>query len=445
MPAKKRGRSTSTLSRALSSQQVINLIVDEPDPIPPPTDYVRSTPAPAQPMPSAVGDKVEFEWRIVDTQDPPAVREGTRWVKWGGTVVQVSPAMIAWREDCEDLEETLTAWPVAPNIADETFAFEERLATFTKTQPRIRPSLGLRSVTPHQPQFIGVQTMQPPIVQQLHPVSYHPAVVQPHPASHHVAPQQYTAGPQQYTAGHPYPPIAVHQFPPTSIQPIPTSYAPQFQMPFFVPPVNTSQAEEYGDAMRGEIAKQQLAPQLKIPKHMDTDFGWMYPHIFIGAPLDWGHQLRDFQAASNLFVRDAGRSLALEQSRKAIQAWLTERQEIPTTKEAFVNPFNLVATIISALIFARTMNHNKATQFGVDAATAFSKGFVDFPALWGTYTNKPQSVESKHPQDGSRHFSQERGRGRGRFRPGKGDRMQTPRGRGGRGRGSGHSTSAQHE
>jgi hypothetical protein len=43
MPAKKRGRSTSTLSRALPSQQVINLIVDEPDPIPPPTDYVASS------------------------------------------------------------------------------------------------------------------------------------------------------------------------------------------------------------------------------------------------------------------------------------------------------------------------------------------------------------------------------------------------------------------
>jgi hypothetical protein len=76
-----------------------------------------------QPTPTASGETVEFVWRV-NSQDPRAVRDATRWIKWAGTVVQLFPVTITWREDCEELEEHITACDI-PNRRTLTLMTDE--------------------------------------------------------------------------------------------------------------------------------------------------------------------------------------------------------------------------------------------------------------------------------------------------------------------------------
>jgi hypothetical protein len=275
-------------------------------------------------MPNEVGDTITFEWRVIDTQDPVAVRQSTRWIKWTGIVLGLNPAVVAWHDTCEEREEPVTAWPVAPCIADETFLFEERLATVTRAIPRVRPSLGLKAITPHSHQQ-GTTTPSAP-------------------------------GPRDAILAA----TAMEQ--------------PNNQVGTHMP---RHVFENIAEAIRGDAERVLLVPGLKIPGTIDARFRWCYPHLTRDPDL-WESEVIAFQTTKVGGTIDDQTLLLLEQQRRLVRVWLGANTILPPRKEDVYAPINGVATILGAFIGAR---------YGARAKYAFleevedgyhSKNFIDF-------------------------------------------------------------------
>jgi hypothetical protein len=301
---------------------------------------------------------VSFEWRIVDSLDAPSIRAQTRWIPWTGQVVQRDPVLITWGEDCEDLEQRTTSWPVKPNIADPTWSFEERAMVFRPRQ-RQRPSLGLVAANPTPPAITTV-------------VSQATAGLPESPVPHRNQPIAPTATAATY-----------HQQPAdinTSNHPLPMSIIANL-----------------GDALRGENEKAIWVQGLKIPANIDLRYKWCYPNLLHDGDA-WEQAVIIFQTTKVASPLDDAALLILEQQRRLVRAWLTFNVILPPHKEDLYAAVNAVATILAVFVAARAGQRARACFLEEIEDAYHAKGFIDFPAAYKKHSKPTQQQNSQHQQ-----------------------------------------------
>jgi hypothetical protein len=309
---------------------------------------------------AAVGDRVDYEWRLIDPEDEDW--EVSPWSCWkGGTVIATGDDMrIRWPLGCDQLTEEVTSWPPTFDVEEggATWIFQVRDVNIRKL---VRPKIVFKAA----PQVEAQPEPNPPGGQAADIVARM---------------EQEQAMPDEHATQ-------------------PTQKRPREEL--FT---QMSSAEAVADALRGNVEKIVLAPLLKIPRYIEERFGWAYPHLYLRDPRRWTDDLRDFQMDQNLFLSDGAALFTLDALKTDIRVWLEEHEEIPHSKSALRPLIGKIGNILMLFVQQRTKTNTRKMQLDVDEA--LEKGFVDFAELW---RNAVRPSNSNNKQNNS----SPRGRGGG--------------------------------
>lgn len=197
------------------------------------------------------------------------------------------------------------------------------------------------------------------------------------------------------------------------------------------------QAEDVGDALRGEIRKRQLAPGLKVPENVSKVFSIFHLHLYhdrisngearTAIALQWRDDVADFIMTHGIIFHSDVKRGAFFAARNAITSWLEHSPNDLLSKESWVTPFTLTNQLMSLVACARG-GYNEERTAMISMEKALNSGSIDYSVIF--YSIKSSDDSSKNFRGGYRGAGRGRGANRGAYRGGgRGGRGQ----RGGRG------------
>jgi hypothetical protein len=196
------------------------------------------------------------------------------------------------------------------------------------------------------------------------------------------------------------------------------------------------EAEEVGDAIRGDQRKRTVCVGLKIPLEL-TDI-----HLFLYTPiwhdriaageaaslvaLEWKTACMEFVLCTQLQFSLPCKRLEFFALKESVTAWIEGAASSidPRLKSSWKLPFDLTNKLVSLIGYACGTLSDENDTFTA-SRTAWTKGFVDYSAILATVKNgqreAPKHQQSQPPQT-QYHGSHNSFRGRGRGYRGRGFR-----------------------
>jgi hypothetical protein len=196
------------------------------------------------------------------------------------------------------------------------------------------------------------------------------------------------------------------------------------------------EAEEVGDAIRGDLRKRTVFVGLKIPLEL-TDI-----HLFLYTPiwydriaageaanlvaLEWKTACMEFVLCTQLQFSLPCKRLEFFALKESVTAWIEGAASAidPQLKSSWKLPFDLTNKLVSLIGYACGTLSDENDTFTA-SRTAWTKGFVDYSAILATVKNGPREAprqQQPQPSQAQYHGNNNSFRGRGRGYRGRGFR-----------------------
>jgi hypothetical protein len=204
-----------------------------------------------------------------------------------------------------------------------------------------------------------------------------------------------------------------------------------------LPEVQKRQREEeldmQADALRGEVRKRLIAPNLKVPIEIADQYCVLFPHLWLTDPPAadpvTAYQLAfaDWQLSQNIRFDNEGKRAEFFSCRQQMLGWLSATKTIPTDKLNWFLPFSIAAKLLSLFAFSRGGYAEESKAFAT-ATVQFENGFVNHSATIALFTPSGSRGRGRgdkgdgddggthHFRSGFRGWRGGRGRGRGNIR-----------------------------
>jgi hypothetical protein len=200
------------------------------------------------------------------------------------------------------------------------------------------------------------------------------------------------------------------------------------------------EAEEMGDAIRGELRKKVICAGLKVPQDITPRHEFLYPSAWLeritggesgaDAAATWRANFLTFVQEGDLVFPFPQKRAEFYAVKEQLCSWIEFTAQTCRTdvKAAWALPFGLTNRLASLIALARGGLIEEATMQAA-AQLAFDKGMVDYTALLSAIKNGRVGYPKEPPSTSSSNSNYNRGRGHYRGRGSRGS-FRGSRGRG---------------
>jgi hypothetical protein len=197
----------------------------------------------------------------------------------------------------------------------------------------------------------------------------------------------------------------------------PTPAAPAKPPSEVAPPTNDALgslegAEQIAAALKGDTLMTTLAPNLRIPRYINTWISVLYPNLWLGRQVnEWKNTLQETCFERDLLPVDERERRIFFAKRDSFVSWLATTTMRPTTKDEWRLAFGLAADMAAEFAFAQGgfTSKNKFSALFLDA---YENGKLDFEKILDTAIqqgkkNPPRSPNPKNGKGGATNSSQQ--------------------------------------
>ena len=159
-------------------------------------------------------------------------------------------------------------------------------------------------------------------------------------------------------------------------------------------------AEQIAAALKGDTLMTTLAPNLRIPRYINTWISVLYPNMWLGRPVaEWKNTLQETCFERDLLPDDERERRIFFAKRDSFVSWLATTTMRPATKDEWRLAFGLAADMAAEFAFAQGgfPSKNKFAELFFDA---YESGKLDFEKILNTAIQQGKKQPPRSPKNG---------------------------------------------